>query len=97
MNKTLKRIVTFFYIAGILLVCTGLLGTTINNYKNLAMTLITLGASLCMFYHFVSYKEVIKKNDSINTKNAFLRLVATLIILGLALLRLFFRLVTPVV
>ena len=90
MNKILNSILTFVYIAGILLVCTGLLGTTINNHRNLAMTLITLGASLCLFFHFVSYKKAIKKNDSINTKNAFLRLVATLVMLGLALLRLFF-------
>jgi len=87
-NKILKGIVTLIYVAGILLLGAGLL-VSFNNYKNLAMTLITLGAFLCMFFHFVTYKEAIKKNDSINTKKAFFRLVAMLVMLGLALLQIF--------
>ena len=89
-NKILKGILTFCYVAGVLLVFAGLFGP-FNNNKNLAVTLVTLGAILCLFSSFVSYREAIKKNDRINTQKAFSRLVAILVGLGLALLRLFFR------
>jgi hypothetical protein len=89
LNKTLKGISTFSLFVGILLVCAALSGVFIN-HKNLAVVLVTLGAFLCLFVNFISYREAIKKNDSISTQNVFFRLVAILIGLGLALLRLFF-------
>jgi hypothetical protein len=90
MNKLLKGFITFIYVVGIFLVFTACLGA-ISNHRKLAITLITLGAILCLFFHFVSYKEAIKNNDSINYNKTYFRLVSTLVMLGLALLWLFFK------
>ena len=81
-NKILKGIVTFCYVAGILLLFAGIF-EHFNNHKNLAIALVTLGAFLCLFANFVSYREAIKKNDKINTQKAFSRLVAILVGLGI--------------
>jgi Na+/glutamate symporter len=90
MNRLLKGIITFSYVAGILIVIIGLL-VSHSNHQNLAMALIILGAFLCFLFHFVSYKEEMKKNDDINTKVAFFRLAGILIMLGLAFLWLFWK------
>lgn len=88
MNKTLNRIMAINHIAGILLVGIGVLGTN-TEYKNLAKFLIVLGAFLCLLFHFVSYKEKIKKNFT-NDRIAFLRFAMIVIMIGFVFLWLLF-------
>ena len=76
------------HIAGILLVGIGVLGTN-TEYKNLAKFLIVLGAFLCLLFHFVSYKEKIKKNFT-NDRIAFLRFAMIVIMIGFVFLWLLF-------
>lgn len=90
MNKHLKRIITFIYAVGIVMVLVGLgiLGPD-NNYRKLATILFIFGTFLCLLFHFVSYREEMKKNY-IHTKNVIYRFAVILIMAALGFLWFFF-------
>jgi arginine exporter protein ArgO len=90
MNKTLKGIMTFSHITGIILVIIGF-SVFYTSHQNLARILIILGAFLYLLFHFMSYKEEMKKKDSINTEIAFSRFARILIMQGFVFFFLFFK------